>query len=337
MEKNVRKVYPLDYLKNLCRPSGEAVATEAGMQLESDTVFDVVDICTKLGIRDVKLTGGDPALWDPLVTCATRIKSQLDCRLDVISRHPKIAEHAEGLAKAGVDLLNISIDTLDPALHRKITGIDDLPGILAGLTKCVATGIETKVNMVVMAGINDHEIDALINFCECNGVRQLKLLDLMTDLEDGSETYIRRLQLLGISSLRQLYLPLNVIADQLRKHATQERVFQQAGLGNPMTGFTMPSGLEVIVKDHHAGSWYGSICKGCKYYPCHSALMALRLTADARLQYCLLREDICIDTKLLSERHKLESVIADALTVYEKATFHSGPDDQMKRMELPII
>ncbi|MDD3896748.1 MAG: hypothetical protein PHU04_02805 [Candidatus Peribacteraceae bacterium] len=58
----------------------------------------------------------------------------------------------------------------------------------------------------------------------------------------------------------------------------------------------------------------------------HSALMALRLTADARLQPCLLREDVCLDTKQLPEREKLERLIANVLKVYESASFHAGPD-----------
>jgi len=322
-----------------CRPSGEAVSTKAGTELDPNTAFEIVDICTKLGVSDVKITGGDPALWNPLVACAARIKSELNCHLDVISRHPKIADHAEGLADAGVDLFNMSVDTLDSDLHKKITGIDDLPSVLAALAKCVDSGIETKVNMVVMSGINDHEIDAIIEFCERNGVKQLKLLDLMTDLEDGEENYSRRLQLLGVGSLRDIYLPLDVISEKLHAKSVDMRVFQQAGLGNPMKSFKMPSGLEVIVKDHHAGAYYGSICKGCNHYPCHSALMAIRLTADARIQYCLLREDICVDTKLLTERSAIESAIKNALTVYDKATFHPGPEggDDHEKLELPII
>ena len=160
----------------------------------------------------------------------------------------------------------------------------------------------------------------------------------MTDLEDGEENYTRRLQLFGVDSLRDIYLPLDVISDRLHEKAVDECVFQQAGLGNPMKSFVMPSGLEVIVKDHHAGAWYGSICKDCQYYPCHSALMAIRLTADAHIQYCLLREDVCVDTKLFTERNVVESAIAKALKVYDKATFHPSPDgDDNQKIGLPIL
>jgi cyclic pyranopterin phosphate synthase len=309
-----------------CRPSGEAVETRTGVELDVKTVLAVVKICEKFGISYVKLTGGDPALWPPLGECVRRIKEETACRVEVISRHPKIAVSAHLLARAKIDMLNISIDTLDPDLHRKITGVNDLEVILDALRVCVDTGISCKVNFVVLAGINDHEIDTLISFCDSLGIKVVKLLDLMTDIEDGMETFAQRIRLLGFGSLRKLYLPLQNVADSLRKRAVSERRFHQpGGLGNPMIRFTMPSGMSVVIKDHHTGAWYGSICNGCKYYSCSSALMALRLTADARLQHCLFREDLCIDTKLI-ESDKLREVIADALRIYDQAVFRPGPE-----------
>jgi cyclic pyranopterin phosphate synthase len=275
-----------------CRPSGEAVETSPGVELDIETVLTVAKICEDFGISYIKLTGGDPALWPPLAECVERLKRETTCRVEAISRHPRIGLLAEALAQAGTDMLNISIDTLDPDLHRKITGVNDLAEILDALKTCIGAGLPCKVNMVVLAQVNDHEIGGIISFCESVGVKVVKLLDLMADIEDGTETFARRMRLLGFDSLRELYLPLQNVAEGLRKRAVDERQFRQlGGLGNPMLDFTMKSGMEVIVKDHHAGAWYGSICKGCKYYPCSSALMALRLTADARLQYCLLRED----------------------------------------------
>lgn len=309
-----------------CRPSGEAVETTAGASLDVATIINVARICEGFGVSYVKLTGGDPALWPPLAECVRQLKDETQCRVEVISRHPRIASFAGALAQARMDMLNISIDTLDTDLHRKITGVNDLDEILGALATCIRAGLSCKVNMVVLKGVNDHEINEMVSFCESIGIKVLKLLDLMTDIEDGAETFVQRMRLLGFSSLRALYLPLQSIAEILRKRAIGERRFRQlGGLGNPMLGFTMASGMEVIVKDHHAGAWYGSICRGCKHYPCSSALMALRLTADARLQYCLFREDLCINTKLIDPQ-RLPEVIKDALRMYDQASFHPGPE-----------
>jgi hypothetical protein len=74
----------------------------------------------------------------------------------------------------------------------------------------------------------------------------------------------------------------------------ERRNADAGGLGHPMTVLAMPSGLEVVTKDSRAGLGTGDVCDGCPFFPCHDALMALRLTADRRLQFCLLREDVAV-------------------------------------------
>jgi cyclic pyranopterin phosphate synthase len=73
-----------------------------------------------------------------------------------------------------------------------------------------------------------------------------------------------------------------------------------------------------------AGAWYGSVCETCPLFPCHDALMALRLTADLRLQFCLLREDITVALAdlLNGDGRDLEAAVRRALDVYAGATFH---------------
>ncbi|MCP4306389.1 MAG: hypothetical protein GY788_16295, partial [bacterium] len=78
----------------------------------------------------------------------------------------------------------------------------------------------------------------------------------------------------------------------------------------------------MIVKDATSGSWYGPICDGCVHYPCHDALMALRLTADLRVQFCLLREDITVDLSALirgRDAEGLSAALSAALREYERA------------------
>lgn len=122
-----------------CRPSGEGLPTAPRAELTSDFVVAICSALRDLGIRDFKLTGGDPALWPPLVECVRRLKTEANIpKLEVISRHPSIGELASALRDAGADVVNVSIDTLKPALHRQITGIDDLKGVVEALRACVA-------------------------------------------------------------------------------------------------------------------------------------------------------------------------------------------------------
>lgn len=306
-----------------CRPSGEGLPTQAGMQLSTDDVVQISNAFVRFGGSEIKLTGGDPALWPPLVECVRRLKSEVNVpQLHIISRHPLIGDLASSLATAGADLINVSLDTLDPETHHHITGKKDLPALLEALRRCTESGVTCKVNMVVMAGVNVDEIDAIIEFCESIGVASLKLLDMIGDLEEGTETFAKRLTNPNLTP-RSLYQPMAPIVERLRERAVGIRTFNQGNLGHPMLNIKLNSGLDIIVKDHTVGAWYGSVCQSCSKYPCHDALMALRVTADARLQFCLLREDIAVDLRpdLSANNGALDQKIAAALSVYNTAKY----------------
>lgn len=311
-----------------CRPSGEAVATKAGIALTSDDVIRITAGLARLGVSDVKLTGGDPALWWPLVETVRRLKEMDGIKhVEVISRHPRIGELVGPLSNARADVINISLDTLQRDKHRWITGIDDLPDLLAAIRKAVATGISCKINTVVMRGINDDEIDSLISFCQHENVRTLKFLDVIDDLDQGTEAFVRRLRSGNARSharsLKDLYLPLGPLAKRLSGYAAGRKTISQGGLGHPMTTLVMGSGLTILIKDHRLGAWYGSVCSACKHYPCHDALMALRLTADLRLQFCLLKQDVTVDLRpaLAAGQDELLRTLDRALNIYRSANF----------------
>ena len=311
-----------------CRPSGEAVATSAGTALDIDTVVRVCHELKLQGITEFKLTGGDPALWEPLADCVRRLRVEVGASgLEVISRHPRIGARAKELREAGLERINLSIDSLKPEIHQRVTGVDDLTDVLAALTQCVSLGFDCKVNTVVMHGVNDGELSGLVDFCERNGVSVLKLLDVIRDLEDGTETFKSRLAVVGLSSLRSLYASLERIRTELECRAVETTMVVQGGLGHPMTAFRLPSGLTVLLKDHRAGAWYAEHCATCRHYPCHDALMAIRLTPDCRLQFCLLRHDICVDIRRAVDDidgGPLRTAIAAALSVYHSAVFAAG-------------
>jgi cyclic pyranopterin phosphate synthase len=310
-----------------CRPSGEAVATAAGLELSVDELLAVASTVRRLGITSIKLTGGDPALYGPLEEAVARLRTEAGFdEIEVISRHPRIGERAARLAQLGVTQFNMSVDTLDPALHHELCGVDDLPAVLGALDMCVATGVPVKVNTVVMGGINDADIPELAAYCAGAGVHTLKLLDVIKDLDAGAESFARRLAIRRGKRLTDLYIPLEGFASRFGADAVRREVRTQGGLGHPMTALLLPSGLEILLKDSRAGAWYGSICHGCVFYPCHDALMALRLTADLRLQFCLLREDVTLDLRnAVSDAERLEDLVRQALEPYRTATFRPSP------------
>lgn len=318
-----------------CRPSGEAVPTAAGAEIDVDDLIRVGGAIRRAGITGIKLTGGDPALYPPLVEAVERLRGEAGFEtIELISRHPRLGDLADGLAAAGVTMFNVSLDTLDPRLHTELCGVDDLDGIRTALDRCVATGVDTKVNMVVMGGVNDAEVPDMVRYCEEHGVRTLKLLDVISDLDQGAESYARRLAIRRGATLKDLYAPLAGTVARYRDVAVSRQVRAQGGLGHPMTVLTLPSGVELVIKDGQAGAWRGSVCEGCQHNPCHDALMALRLTADLRAQFCLLRDDNVIDLAPVlgdpdgSTYQDLDALVAEMLAVYRTATF-VGPDNEL--------
>lgn len=305
-----------------CRPSGEGVPTAGGMNLRSDEVVRLGQSYHRLGGKSLKLTGGDPALWSGLEAAVKGIKESCHgLHLEIISRHPNLIHVAPALAANKVDLVNFSVDTLSPRIHRMITGVDDLHALVETIQAVARFGLAVKINMVVMNGINVEEINSIIAFCEDNGVRELKLLDVIRDLDNGEETHARRLAALLGRTLEDLYFPLSELKPVLVGRAARCETAWQGDLGHPMKVYVLNSGLRILTKDHTEGAWYGSICKGCSFYPCHDALMALRVTADRRLQFCLLRGDLCKDLSPALEDNddRLDAFLSEAIGTYSTA------------------
>lgn len=307
-----------------CRPSGESITTAPASMLNTHTVVTLCTAFRAFGAREFKLTGGEPALWPPLIECVHQLKHHVGvAQLEVISRHPSIGPLAGALRTAGVDQINLSMDSLNPETHRCITGTNDLSDLQEALRAVVRAGVPCKINTVVMRDVNDAELPAIVRYCETEGVAQLKMLDVIRDLDTGAESFKGRLVQIGATTMRDLYTPLDRILAWLEEQATSNRRVLQGGLGHPMRSYRMPSGLEVVVKDHRAGAWYSTTCASCRHYPCHDALMAVRVTSDRRIQFCLLREDNALDLgdALLTGTDALHATIRAALDVYANAWF----------------
>lgn len=305
-----------------CRPSGEGLKTIGQKELPLSDLIAVSRVVREGGVTSIKLTGGDPALYQPLIEAVERLSGDVGfAEIEVISRHPLIGNIGPELAQAGVTTFNISFDTLNSEIHRQITGIDDHQEVLGALGRLIETGVSCKVNTVVMTGVNDAEIHEIVRYCEGAGVQTLKLLDVITDLDQGEESFYRRLRERSGLTLRDLYCDIPGTIESIVAGAVHTTTRTQGSFGHPMTVYTMPSGLNLVVKDSRRGAWYGSICHNCPYFPCHDALMALRLTPDMRLQFCLLGSHVAINLKSL-DNNEMCKVVANAMDVFSQAQFY---------------
>src|SRR5258707_5785276 len=137
-------------------------------QLTDDEVSRLVRIGVELlGIREVRFTGGEPLLRRDLADIVARAAA-LDPRPDIslTTNGIGLARTAPALRAAGLDRINVSLDTLRPEVFRKLALRDRLPDVLDGLAAAAAAGLTpVKVNTVLMRGVNDDEAVPLLRYC----------------------------------------------------------------------------------------------------------------------------------------------------------------------------
>lgn len=163
-----------------CMPEGFKGYEEPANWLSFDEIERVVGAFGQLGVRRIRLTGGEPLLRRNLADLASRLAvlpGIEDLSLSTNATH--LARHARALRKAGIGRLNVSLDSLDPVRFAAITKRDALASVLDGLRAAREEGFgPIKINMVVMAGVSDHEIDAMADFCGEQGF-VLRLIETM--------------------------------------------------------------------------------------------------------------------------------------------------------------
>ncbi|MBN1675850.1 MAG: radical SAM protein [Kiritimatiellae bacterium] len=147
-----------------------------------------------LGIRKVRLTGGEPLIRRDIETLVGRLAriDGLD-ELCMTTNGTLLAGKAAVLRANGLDRVNISIDTLDPRRYREITRGGDLNEALAGLEAARAAGLTPiKINMVITAETTEADVEAMRRFCENEGVGLQKIMQFSLydrhDLNDHFHT-----------------------------------------------------------------------------------------------------------------------------------------------------
>lgn len=134
--------------------------------LSLEEIEQVAERFVGLGTKKIRLTGGEPLVRSGIVGLCKRIAALPGLReLCMTTNGSQLEKLAQPLFDAGLNRLNISLDSLDPARFKELTRTGDLAKVIAGIDAANAAGfVHTKLNCVVMQGRNDHEINDLIAF-----------------------------------------------------------------------------------------------------------------------------------------------------------------------------
>jgi cyclic pyranopterin phosphate synthase len=273
-------------------------------QLTDDEVVRVVRVAVDLGVNEVRFTGGEPLLRRGLVDIVRRT-AQLTPRphLSLTTNGIGLARTAAALHEAGLDRVNVSLDTIDPEKFKTLARRDRLEDVLAGLEAAASAGLTpVKVNAVLMRGLNDDEAVPLLRWCVDHGY-QLRFIEQMPlDAQHGWQrtNMVTADEILGRLAEAFTLTPLGAEA---RGSAPAEEWYVDGG----------PGRVGVI------GSVSRPFCGACD---------RVRLTADGQIRNCLFaREETDLRAALRSGCD--DARIADMLkaTLLAKRAGH-GIDDE---------
>ena len=141
--------------------------------LSYERIVQVAQAAAGLGIRKLRLTGGEPLARRDVAFLVRALKAVPGIReVCLTTNGTLLAPLAGALRDAGLDRLNISLDTLDPERYRQVTRVGDVTAALAGIRAAREAGFRlTKINMVLIPGFNDDEVDGMREFCRRQGLQ----------------------------------------------------------------------------------------------------------------------------------------------------------------------
>ncbi len=228
--------------------------------LSIEELTEIAEASYDLGITKIRLTGGEPLLRKGILTLCENIRCiSDDIELSVTTNGSLLPKMAKGLKSAGVDRLNISLDTLDRDTFRRITRLGELDQTLEGIKAAQSAGFDNiKINTVLLGGVNDSEILPLILLTKDNNI-QLRFIELMP---------------IGIT--KSLSDNLFVTVENIEKILLNSAELTVDGVARvyKLPGYKGSIGL-ISPMSH-------SFCERCD---------KIRVTADGRLKPCLHSED----------------------------------------------
>jgi cyclic pyranopterin phosphate synthase len=226
------------------------------------------DVFVKLGVKKLRLTGGEPLVRKNIMGLIRALSKHLKTgdleELTLTTNGTQLHRHAEELYDCGVRRLNVSIDTLDPEKFSEITRWGKLDNVLRGLKAADDAGLKIKLNAVALRGTNDEELPDMVQWAGDRGY-DITIIEVMPMGDIGSENRVDQ------------YLPLSMVRSRLSERYTLEDINYKTG------------GPARYVKVKETGGKIGFItplthnfCESCN---------RVRLTCTGILYMCLGQED----------------------------------------------
>ena len=222
-----------------------------------EEMADVVAACARLGVTKVRITGGEPLARLGVERLVSMVRNTEGIEeIAMTTNATLLAPRARALASAGLDRVNVSLDSLDPERYRAVTRIGRLEDALAGLEAAREAGLgPVKVNAVLLGGVNEADIRPLAGLAK-----------------EGVAASVRFIELLPIGEAARWPAASFVPAERVLEELPE----------------LMPVGADGVSEAYAAPGWLGTVglirplshrfCSGCN---------RIRVTADGMLKACL--------------------------------------------------
>ncbi len=271
-----------------CTPHDNGCA-HSRESLIADEIVRIAEIAATQGISKIRLTGGEPLLRSGLIEIVRRLKAIQGITDLSLTTNGVLLEHmAQPLASAGLSRVNISLDSLSHNTFFRITRGGALEKTLRGIRAARKAGLTPiKINMVLLKGINEHEIPHFAG---------------MTLAEDIHIRFIEFMPITGDKpTWMQYYLPLENAISYCRNVAPLHEE-ESPSDGGPANYYTFPGARGKI---GFIAPFSRHFCGDCN---------RLRITVDGKIRPCLFnREEINIRPLLNSKKEVLLTAFAQAL------------------------
>lgn len=257
-------------------PDEDVSCTPHAQLMSPEEIFQLASVFVQQGVRKIRLTGGEPLVRKEFPEILQRL-STLGAELTLTTNGVLLDRHLPLILESGIRSLNISLDTRDPDRFMLLTRRDNMQQVLDNIQRCLAAGLHVKINMVVMRGINEHEIPAFTDW----SVREplhIRFIEFMpfTGNHWHHDKVFPLDDIIRVAGTGRQLIPLGK-----EPHATARKYFVPGAAGS----------LAVISTMSHP------FCGDCN---------RLRLTADGKMRNCLFATG---ETDLLGPLRRGEEVL----------------------------
>lgn len=310
-----------------CLPQGFQDFEEPDHWLSFDEIERVMRAFTELGVRRIRLTGGEPLSRGRLPELAqrlTRLPGLED--LSLSTNATRLRKYAVALKAAGVRRLNVSLDSLDAQRFAEITGGGELHKVLDGLAAAKEAGFAPiKINMVIMKGVNDDEVETIVDYCieQDFTLRFIETMPVGDTGRSSSQHYLDLREVRQRLERKYTLLPATMAGGRSRHPASRDTSTSVYG-GGParyvrVAGTDLRIGFITPISQH--------FCETCN---------RVRLTVDGTIYTCLGQDDKLELRPLLragADQEQLRAAIREAIARKpERHEFTTQPEKVIRFM-----